>query len=288
MINVNVQVRRATVEDQQQLYNLMLHDSNIHRHLDWRSPLDWLGSPNYWLLADENRIHAALACPEDPPGVAWLRFFGHGPHLSGPEAWSALWDTVRADALRGGTTQIAAIVTKYWFQNFLFSQGFSFKQKIVLLELKQGNIQPLPIIKNIKVRPLQDADMQAVTEVDLSAFGWFWHNTYESLMRARRQSVYASVAEDGSGRVVGYQISTGNPLGAHLARLGVREEAQGRGVGTALMGDLLKNLEANRRSHLSVNTQADNQASLSLYKKIGFTLTGEYYPVLVYPGEFNG
>jgi ribosomal-protein-alanine N-acetyltransferase len=265
----------------------MLHDANIHRHLDWRSPLDWLGSPNYWLLADDDRIHAALACPEDPPGVAWLRFFGHGPHLSGPEAWSALWDTVRAEALRSEETQVAAIVTKYWFQNFLLSQGFKFKQKIVLLELKQGNIQHLPFVKNIKIRPMQDADMQSITEVDLSAFGRFWHNTYESLMRARRQSVHASVAEDASGRVVGYQLSTGNPLGAHLARLGVRKEAQGQGVGTALMRDLLQDLEANHRTHLSVNTQSDNLASLSLYKKIGFTLTGEYYPVMVYPGEVN-
>ncbi len=87
---------------------------------------------------------------------------------------------------------------------------------------------------------MEEADMPAVIKIDLAAFGWFWHNTVDSLQRARLQSVSATVAEDDSG-VVGYQISTGNAFGAHLARLAVQPEAQGRGVGTALVGDLIQN-----------------------------------------------
>ncbi|RJP49979.1 MAG: GNAT family N-acetyltransferase, partial [Anaerolineaceae bacterium] len=79
------------------------------------------------------------------------------------------------------------------------------------------------------------------------------------------------------------QISTGNPFGAHLARLGVQPEAQGRGVGAALVNDLIQRLNIGRNGSLSVNTQADNAASLSLYKKLGFVQTGEHFPVLVYP-----
>ena len=83
--------------------------------------------------------------------------------------------------------------------------------------------------------------MPAVAKVDLAAFGQFWHNTENALQRARSQCASATVAEDDSG-VIGYQLSTKNPLGAHLARLGVKPEAQGRGVGTALVSQLIQSL----------------------------------------------
>jgi ribosomal protein S18 acetylase RimI-like enzyme len=282
MINVSLQVRRALAEDHHQIASLILNETNTHRHLDWRSPLDWVGSPNYWVLEESGRIVAALACPEDPPHVAWIRVFAHSQQLSGPEAWSALWKAAHNEIAQANMqTQVAAIVVKQWFQNLLLSTGFSLKQNIVLLQLTNENIKPFSMPQGFRIRPMEEADISAVIKIDLAAFGWFWHNTVDSLQRARLQSVSATVAEDDSG-VIGYQISTGNAFAAHLARLAVRPEAQGRGVGTALVGDLIQNTRVQNASRLSVNTQADNITSLSLYKKMGFTRTGEYFPVLVY------
>ena len=282
MIRINLNVRRAVAEDHHQIANLGSYEANIHRHLDWRSPLDWLGSPNYWVLEEDERIVAALACPDDPPQVAWIRLFGYYPHLSGTEAWSALWKSACNEILFANQkTQIAAIIVKQWFQNILLSSGFERKQNIVLLHLEHEKIRPFTAPPQIHIRPMQPSDMSAVEEIDLQAFGYFWHNTLDALSRARSQAVSATVAEDASG-VVGYEISTGNPLGAHLARLGVRPDAQSRGVGTALVGNLIQRLGGHRLGRLSVNTQADNAASLALYKKLGFVQTGEHYPVLIY------
>ena len=69
MINVSLQVRRAVIEDHLQIASLIHNEVASHRHLDWRVPLEWIGSPNYWVLEDGGRITAALACPEDPPRV---------------------------------------------------------------------------------------------------------------------------------------------------------------------------------------------------------------------------
>jgi ribosomal-protein-alanine N-acetyltransferase len=88
----------------------------------------------------------------------------------------------------------------------------------------------------------------------------------------------ATVAE-ADGQILGYQLSTRNPLGAHLARLAVRPEMQGRGLGRALIADLIQQAERHGMYHLTVNTQSDNLSSLALYKKIGFSETGERYPV---------
>jgi ribosomal protein S18 acetylase RimI-like enzyme len=282
MINVGLRVRRAVDQDYDQIANLVFYESNNHRHLDWHSPLEWIGSPNYWVREEDGHITAVLACPEDPPHVAWIRFFGYHQFLLAPHAWSSLWEVARSEIIRANTqTYIAAIVVKQWFRSLLLSNGFKLKQNIVLLELKNENFRFFSAPHGIRIRPMQDDDMSAVAKLDLAAFGQFWHNTETALQRARLQCASATVAEDDSG-VIGYQLSTQNPLGAHLARLGVQPEAQGRGVGSVLVSHLIQTLGANKLGRLSVNTQSDNVASLSLYKKLGFVRTGEQLPVLVY------
>lgn len=286
MINLRLHVRRAVAQDYRQLSNLIFQESNTHRHLDWRTALEWIGVRNFWVLEGEGEVLAALACPDDPPNVAWIRLFSHHTHLSGPEAWSALWGAARADILASTPqTRVASIVMKQWFQSLLLESGFEPRMNIVLLELRTENYRP-SIVDNkiIRIRRMQNEDLSIVEDVDRAAFGDFWHNTLDSLQRAHGQSFYSSVAEDETG-VIGYQISTGNPFGAHLARLGVRPEAQGRGVGSALVHDLIQQAGTLQSGRLSVNTQDDNAASLRLYDKLGFVRTGEHYPVFIHSIE---
>jgi len=284
MINIGLRVRRAILEDHLQIANLGTVEPNTHRHLDWRSALDWLGADNYWVLEESGAVTAALACPEEPAQMAWIRFFGYAPHLSAPEAWSALWAFARSEIFPAReNTQVAAIIVRPWFQKLLLSSGFRVKQNIVLLQLAHEKIKIHPPSTHLRIRSMRDDDLPVIAEIDSDAFGPFWHNTLDSLSRARSQSTHATVAEIDSG-VVGYQLSTGSPLGAHLARLGVSPEAQGKGVGTALVNDLIQQLGGIRLSRLSVNTQDDNAVSLSLYKKMGFIPTGEQFPVLVFNG----
>lgn len=283
MINLNFKVRRAVMEDHAQIANLIYFESNTHRHLDWRSALEWIGSRNYWVLEDNGHIIAALACPEDPQNIAWIRLFSYHQNLSSFEAWAALWEAARDDLLSfNPQSHVAAIVTKQWFQNLLISSGFELKQNIVLLQLNiKDAVLSSPVPLAIRIRPMLGTDIPDVARLDLAAFGRFWHNTFESLQRAYFQSLHATVVEDDSG-LIGYQLSTGNPFGAHLARLGVRPEAQGMGIGRVLVNDLIRYLTVQKIGKLSVNTQSDNEASLALYQKIGFVRTGEYFPVLVH------
>lgn len=282
MIALSLHVRRAVAQDHRQIASLVYHEATMHRHLDWRTALEWIGSQNYWVLEENGTITAALACPEDPPNVAWIRLFAHQPQRSAPEAWSALWETACAEIESSNPhARIAAIVLKQWFQDILLSSKFELKQDIILLQLKDSDAPPA-VPHGFRIRPLQENDLPAVAQVDLDAFGPFWHNTLDALYRARLQAVHAAVAEAESG-ILGYQISTGNPLGVHLARLGVRTEAQNQGVGTSLVRELIHWMRVRQPVNISVNTQADNAASLALYKKLGFIRTGEHFPVFMYP-----
>ena len=283
MININLQARRMVAEDYNQVASLVYYETNNHRHLDWHSPLERINLPNCWVLAEGDSIYAVLACPEDPPNVAWVSFFGHHHSVSGAEAWLLLWEKARSDlAFENKQICVAAIVVRKWFQPLLLSSGFINRQNIVLLDLRSENIRYYLTPPGIRIRPMTDGDISVVAKLDLAAFGEFWHNTAGTLQRARLQCASATVAEDSSG-VIGYQLSTKNPLGAHLARLGVSPEAQGRGVGAALVSDLIQSLGGIHLNRLSVNTQSDNESSLALYKKMGFVRTGEYFPVLIYP-----
>jgi ribosomal protein S18 acetylase RimI-like enzyme len=223
----------------------------------------------------------ALACPQDPPGIAWIRLFLCATPLAEAEVWPPLWEAARETiALQGGVL-VAAISMQPWFEEMLLHSGFRFHQEIIMLDWQDAPVKPHDPQNGVSLRLMRPADLPAVVGVDASAFEPLWQNSFDAFKKAYAQALYATVAETSDG-LIGYQLSTGNPLGAHLARLAVRPESQGSGVGAALVGDLILHLKERGRPHITVNTQGDNPASQALYKKMGFMLTGERYPVLVY------
>jgi len=283
MIHLNVKVRRAVAQDHYQIANLLFHESHTHRHLDWRSVLDWLGAQNFWVLDEHGFITAAFACPEDPADVAWIRLFTYHPHLNLQDAWLALWEHAHPEIFQNNlNAKVSSIIIKPWFQDILLQSGFEQKQSIALLRLRIENFKPFSVPQNLHIRRMKESDISSVADVDYKAFGSFWHNSFDTIRFAYAQAISATVAENESNQIIGYQLSTGNRFGAHLARLAVSPQAQGRGVASALVSHLIQNLDANQNSNLSVNTQEDNAASLALYKKLGFSKTGEYFPVLIY------
>jgi ribosomal-protein-alanine N-acetyltransferase len=281
MVNLDVAIRVAQPGDQARLANLLYFESYVHRHLDWRTPLDWLGVPEYWVAEQNGQISAALACPPDPEDIAWIRLFVRSNAISATDAWNSLWETARQSlAGRQGLT-VAAIVIHEWFQQLLQASGFVEQQQIVLLEHNGVSFQEQPVPADVLIRPMASHDLPAVASLDAEAFAPLWRNSLSSLQRAFSQAGCATVALM-DGRIVGYQISTKNPFGAHLARLAVSPALQGRKLGYLLVQDLLHQIYHMGIFRLTVNTQSDNTASLALYRKIGFVFTGERYPVFTY------
>ena len=216
MIAVNLRIRPAVSADLQQIADLILFEQRIYRHLDWRAPLEWLAYRPFFVLEKDGRIAAALACPPDPPSIFSIRLFAFHSSLSGPSAWSPLWDATRCELVSLGGATVAAIVTQHWFESILIENGFALSQHIVLLEWNRQPFKPYPAPAGITLRPMILDDLPRVAEVDAAAFEPLWQNSLPALSKAFSQAIYPSVAEDKSG-LVGYQLSTGNPFGAHLA-----------------------------------------------------------------------
>jgi ribosomal-protein-alanine N-acetyltransferase len=283
-LRAGLQVRPAVSSDQQEIADLILFSSHVHRHLDWRTPLDWIGYSPYWVLEEGGRLVGALAFPPDPDSISWIRLFVYASQHSGSSVWLPLWNAARRELAAAGGATVAVIATQRWFDSILVENGYFLHGHITLLEWNNQPKVPTPVPSNINLRAMTLDDLPSVVEVDSAAFEPLWRNSFGALSRAYSQASHASIAEDDSG-IVGYQLSTGAPLGAHLARLAVKPEVQGRGLGAALVDDLIIQIQNSGGSRLTVNTQADNAASLALYLRLGFHRTGEQYPVYTLPVE---
>ncbi|MCX8023907.1 MAG: GNAT family N-acetyltransferase [Thermanaerothrix sp.] len=275
-------LRRATPEDKMRLRQLLQGGRYVHRHLDWRTPMEWLGHQPFWLLINGERIDAALACPPDPPGVAWVRLFACSEWERPSEAWHALfpkvWETLAHKNV------LAAIALRPWFAHLLERERFTLYQHVVTLwrslndpPYEHGNVEKTGVI----IRPMGREDLETVASIDASAFEWLWRNSAVDIYHSWQQAAYASVATV-DNQIIGFQFSTLSPTNAHLARLAVHPSWQRHGVGQALLNDVICFFRSHRVAQLTVNTQQDNQASLALYQKAGFRLTGEDYLVYLY------
>lgn len=281
---INTLIRPARPKDHQQLSNLIFFESRLHRHLDWRSPLEWLGAPFYWALEEDGQITAALACPPEREGIAWVRLFVYTGRWSAESAWGPIWATAREEIARAGGARVAAIAIQPWFQDVLAASGFENRQQIVMLEWRQqtsGGLAGAVSAPGIRIRRMTEDDLPEVEKTDAASFDPLWQNPLETIRKAFAQALYVTVAENERG-IIGYQLSTGGGQRAHLARLAVHPAVQGKGAGRALLNDLFRYITYAGISRLSVNTQSDNQASLSLYQRTGFVRTGEEYPVYTF------
>ena len=274
-------LRRAEKSDHSELYALLDDDAcRQHRHLDWHSPYDWLGYQPFWLLIKNQRIAAAMACPADPPGIAWVRLFAISPHLRPLPAWNILIQKVAEDFTGGQSVLFASIALQKWYSDLLLEAGYHLHQHIVVLSWA-GGIPSKPDPSPLHIREMLPQDLLRVRHIDQVSFEPIWQNSLDVITRSYKMSNYATVVEL-DGEIVGFQISSYSFDNAHLSRLAVLPNLQRKGIGRALVNSLIyhfiHDLEIRR---ITVNTQSDNHSSLALYDHIGFLLTGERFPVYI-------
>ncbi|MDX1437578.1 MAG: GNAT family N-acetyltransferase [Anaerolineales bacterium] len=275
---VGYSIRPATEEDRFQLVSLIQLEPYVHRHLDWRAPIDWLGQKPYYVAEKDGQLVAALACPADPPGVSWIRTFACAGSVNTWPYWKQLWSAAKEELSDGPEIHVAAIPLFSWFRQILVKSGFDHTHKVVVLAWDRQEVPAASRQAAVELQTMQGSDLPAVAEVDNLAFDTIWRNSETALSLAQKQSVSATVARSQEG-IVGYQITTQSPYGWHLARLAVHPAYQRQGIAMVLLRDLLGQAIRKSQGQVTVNTQHNNPASLELYKKIGFRRTGEEYPV---------
>lgn len=286
MIPVSM-IRHAQSGDQSDLAALMHFGARVHRHLGWRDALDFLGNEAFWVLeSPAGDLLAALSTPKEASQVAWIRLYACADKPGCSAYWQALWHEAQTYFLGQTPVQVAALVLHRWMARLLTNSGFERRDEVVNFELNL-DAAPLPVPdqpENLVVRTMQPEDLPHVAALDAAAFAPLWQNSLKDLTFAYPLSFLATVVERDE-QIVAYQISTLSVQSLHISRLAVHPQVQGQGIGRLLCQDLL-NFGYRRGIHkFSVNTQASNHASLTLYRHLGFQEEPERFPIYVY--QFN-
>lgn len=276
-------IRQAQPEDAEDLATFVSFEFFVHRHLDWRTVIDWLSYQPYWVIERDERIVAALAMPADPARVHWIRLFACTTLMDPERAFRELFEQGLDQLKDNGEGRVfAALAMHQWFRKVLEANRFSHHQNIVTLQWERQPLPDRPEEPGLVIRTMLPNDIPAVAELDRQSFERIWQLSAETMTLAYQQSSYSTVGEL-DGELVAYQISSENPLSAHLARIAVRPGLQGKHIGFSILKDLITHFVRQGIWQITVNTQHDNRASLALYQMAGFETTDERYPVFRYP-----
>jgi ribosomal-protein-alanine N-acetyltransferase len=250
----------------------------MHEHLDWLDAESFLDKKPFLLAMHENNLIGSLACPLGNNRIAWIRIFAVTAKYDPRPIWELIWPVALKELQSEGCKTVAALVISPWLEPLLLQSGFDETNAVIFLEWLTTPPPPLPQFPG-ELRGLRSSDIDALIELDQKAFSGIWQNPRNELLEAFNLATVSTVLEY-KGQLIGYQISTASTWGAHLARLAVHPDWQGKGIGNAIVSDLMRQVRKRGYHRVTVNTQEDNLRSLSLYRRLGFMVTGDRYPVL--------
>ena len=269
-------VRPAGGDDFHQLAGLTHFGAYVHRHLGWTSPQDWLEKNPYLVLEKDARIVAAIALPEDYPGVTWLQFFAVSEGVPVKDSWELLLSEALKKMERG--TCVIALPMQRWFRKLLLDIGFQHYSDVRLLALDQKNehYQMTHYNSTYGIRPMNIEDLGEIQQLDKKAFDPVWRHSI-AVIEAMFKDVQIATVIVNKQDILGYQMSTEHIDRGHLARLAVLPRAQRTGIGTKLVQDLIQQFHRRDISYITVTTQEDNIGSQALYHNLGFKNTDDIY-----------
>jgi ribosomal protein S18 acetylase RimI-like enzyme len=275
----SLEIRPASASDQSKLNFFLRFEFFIHQHLDWQPVLDWLGFQPFYLAIHDGEIIACLAAPSEVNDVAWVRLFACSSLYSRAEIWNLLFDRITT-SYQGKVSTIAVLGIHQWFVDLLLKQSFAVHQNLIVFEWFNHFFSQPPSLPGLEIRPAAYEELNKVALLDAQCFAPIWQLPEYSLKKAYEQAGYTTVAVH-ERRILGYQMSTESYSSAHLARLAVDPQFQGKNIGKALLVDLFSHYATTGIHKITVNTQDDNFSSKALYSRMGFIQTEEKYPVLI-------
>ena len=278
-VNQGLSVRPYTRRDLTPMRNLTFYNFRVHTHLDWQTIHEYLLSepPNLWVAYRDGHLVGTLGLSQPINRTCWVRVLAIADNEDVNAVLRALWAAVNDDFAANDINSVSVLLMRDWVRLWAQNLGFSYTEDIVTLRYYRRQPPPAPATA-VQIGPVELSHVDAVHTVDDEAFSDPWRMTKQEIRLGLRTSAYCAAAWV-DGAIVGYQIATTHGLNGHLARLGVREGHQGRGIGGALVHNMIAHFHDQGINALTVNTQDSNVRSQHLYERYGFVRNGYDLPV---------
>lgn len=136
----------------------------------------------------------------------------------------------------------------------------------------------VPDVSNYSLRPMTLDDLHKIAEIETRAYLYPWSKgIFEDCLRVG-YSCWVFEVED---QIQAYAIMSIAARECHVMNLTVDPQAQGRGVGRAMLHHLTGTARSARADTMLLEARPSNAAALKLYQSEGFNEVGTrraYYP----------
>lgn len=258
--------------------DLLFYSHLVHTHLDWHDTDSWLEaqSPLIRLAWQSGRLAGLLAFSEPLNQMAWVRLAAVQDTVDHQAVLRALWEAAVDELRERGVRRVALLAIHDWIGRYAAALGFQYIEDVITLA-RSGAELPAAPSNRLDIRVAEPKDLERVARVDQLAFEPPWQLSLDELRIAYRSAASCTVGVLDEV-IVGYQLATIYFDGAHLARLAVTPNLQGRGLGAALLDDVIRRFFKRGIFSMTLNTQASNWRSQQLYARYGFRPNGHNLP----------
>ena len=250
-------------------------------HLDWLPSQSRLSEESTFCLMDDGEIQAVLSVAPENPHFAWLRFFFAKRDSMHNANFEQLIDHAKIWLKDNQISKLYSLATSEWIERLLITNGFQLNNQIVSLSSQELTVKAQTLPETLQIRPMRLDDIPEIESLDELCFRPPWQLNQSSLEKSYSKGANSSVVSQ-AGKLVGYQITDNVFDHLHLARIAVHPDMQGRGFARQLMAEMISFFKDYNIQTYSVNTQADNLASLRLYHSFGFKEEGRPTPVYLF------
>jgi ribosomal protein S18 acetylase RimI-like enzyme len=263
--------------NRQAVLDMLFYNTRVHSHLDWTNQEQWLGSGRaVTLLAWDavGELVGMMSASKPLNTISWLRLIAIDDYIPATSLLTALWKALSEAMKTHACRELLILGIDDWVLSYLSTLGFSYRERIITMARMDGCLPEIDT-SSVKIRSMDNGEITAVAAIDRAAFPVSWQMSLADLRYTARIAASRTIASI-DDEIVGYQVSTADSdrRRVHLARLAVYPQMQGRGIGSALLHNMLETSIKRGVRSFTVNTQADNYHSQHIYSRYQFFRNG--------------
>jgi GNAT superfamily N-acetyltransferase len=278
-----ITTRLGQFTNHQKVLRLLSSNNRSHQNLDWLSLEELLQQYLCHIGIDNKELVGVLSIPSEKTRFAWVRLAASYNRTNSIDIMKLLWDKAKYKLQKQGISCVCALSTNCWSEILLDSWSYNTTNEIVALRRKNKSV-PINTHSLAHIRKATYGDLSEIISVDSTSFHAMWRYSSYMLQIALQKAKYATVAVINNS-CIGYLLATMDTNVPFVARIAVAPEYQKHGIGRALIVNMLDYYNNGTCPVTEVVTQADNYASISLYKSLDFQLIGQVGHVWTY--NFN-